>query len=106
MVWYVVKICCERVGLEHIAPHDLRRTCSKLCHDSGGELDYGALRDCVLGYVIQTNKSTAQSVPPSQIATEATDLGAEQKRGLAFVRKQAGHKKKAAVKDVGAYHWT
>jgi hypothetical protein len=27
VVWYVVKGCCERAGLEHIAPHDLRRTC-------------------------------------------------------------------------------
>ena len=25
VVWYVVRTCCERVGLEHIAPHDLRR---------------------------------------------------------------------------------
>ena len=25
VVWYVVKTCCERAGLEHIAPHDLRR---------------------------------------------------------------------------------
>ena len=39
VVWYVVKACCERAGLEHIAPHDLRRTCAKLCHDSGGELE-------------------------------------------------------------------
>jgi site-specific recombinase XerD len=39
VVWYVVKICCERAGLEHIAPHDLRRTCAKLCHTSGGELE-------------------------------------------------------------------
>jgi site-specific recombinase XerD len=39
VVWYVVKTCCERVGLKHIAPHDLRRTCAKLCHDSGGELE-------------------------------------------------------------------
>jgi len=39
VVWYVVRTCCERVGLEHIAPHDLRRTCAKLCHDSGGELE-------------------------------------------------------------------
>ena len=30
-LWYVVKTCCERAGLEHIAPHDLRRTCAKLC---------------------------------------------------------------------------
>jgi site-specific recombinase XerD len=39
VVWYVVKSCCERAGLEHIAPHDLRRTCAKLCHSSGGELE-------------------------------------------------------------------
>jgi len=39
VVWYVVRTCCQRVGLEHIAPHDLRRTCAKLCHDSGGELE-------------------------------------------------------------------
>jgi site-specific recombinase XerD len=39
VVWYVVKTCCERAGLEHIAPHDLRRTCAKLCHTSGGELE-------------------------------------------------------------------
>ena len=39
IVWYVVRRCCKRVGLEHIAPHDLRRTCAKLCHASGGELE-------------------------------------------------------------------
>jgi site-specific recombinase XerD len=39
VVWYVVRACCERAGLEHIAPHDLRRTCAKLCHDRAGELE-------------------------------------------------------------------
>jgi site-specific recombinase XerD len=39
VVWYVVRNCCQRAGLEHIAPHDLRRTCAKLCHDRGGELE-------------------------------------------------------------------
>jgi site-specific recombinase XerD len=39
VVWYVVKTCCEKAGLEHIAPHDLRRTCAKLCHTSCGELE-------------------------------------------------------------------
>ena len=39
VVWYVVKTCSERAGLERIAPHDLRRTCAKLCHSSGGELE-------------------------------------------------------------------
>ncbi len=39
VVWYVVRTCCQRAGLEHLAPHDLRRTCAKLCHSSGGELE-------------------------------------------------------------------
>jgi hypothetical protein len=39
VVWYVVRDCCKVVGLEHIAPHDLRRTCAKLCHSGGGELE-------------------------------------------------------------------
>ena len=24
VVWYVVRSCCQRAGLDHIAPHDLR----------------------------------------------------------------------------------
>jgi len=31
--------CARRVQLDHVAPHDLRRTCAKLCHVSGGELE-------------------------------------------------------------------
>jgi len=39
VVWYVVKECCEQAGIEHVAPHDLRRTCAKLCYSGGGELE-------------------------------------------------------------------
>ena len=39
VVWCVVRSCCLRVGLDRIAPHDLRRTCAKLCHSNGGELE-------------------------------------------------------------------
>ena len=39
VVWYVVRECALRLGLEHLAPHDLRRTCAKLCHVDGGELE-------------------------------------------------------------------
>jgi len=39
VVWYVVRSCALRLELDHIAPHDLRRTCAKLCHSSGGELE-------------------------------------------------------------------
>jgi len=39
VVWYVVRQCALGLGLEHLAPHDLRRTCAKLCHVNGGELE-------------------------------------------------------------------
>lgn len=39
VVWYVVRSCAQRLELDHLAPHDLRRTCAKLCHVNGGELE-------------------------------------------------------------------
>jgi site-specific recombinase XerD len=39
VVWYVVRNCAQRVQLDHLAPHDLRRTCARLCHVNGGELE-------------------------------------------------------------------
>ena len=39
VVWYVIRNCAKRLELEHLAPHDLRRTCAKLCHVNGGELE-------------------------------------------------------------------
>jgi site-specific recombinase XerD len=38
-VWHVVKQCAKRIGVTKLAPHDLRRTCAKLCQASGGELE-------------------------------------------------------------------
>jgi site-specific recombinase XerC len=35
VIWYVVRRCAERTKLDHLAPHDLRRTCAKLCHNRG-----------------------------------------------------------------------
>jgi len=29
----------QRGGLQNLAPHDLRRTCARLCHLAGGELE-------------------------------------------------------------------
>jgi integrase len=34
-----VKRYAKRIGLNHLAPHDLRRTCVRLCHEAGGELE-------------------------------------------------------------------
>ena len=39
VVWEVVKTAAARAGIEKLAPHDLRRTCARLCHLAGGELD-------------------------------------------------------------------
>ena len=39
VLWEVVKGAAARVGIEKLAPHDLRRTCARLCHLAGGELD-------------------------------------------------------------------
>jgi integrase len=38
-LWEIVKDAAARAGIERLAPHDLRRTCARLCHLAGGELD-------------------------------------------------------------------
>ncbi|MFZ0582681.1 MAG: site-specific integrase [Candidatus Acidiferrales bacterium] len=39
VVWHVVKHYARMLGLTKLAPHDLRRSCARLCHASGGELE-------------------------------------------------------------------
>jgi len=39
VVWYAVKRCARQAGIANLAPHDLRRTCARLCHDCSGELE-------------------------------------------------------------------
>ena len=34
-----VKRCALQAGISNLAPHDLRRTCARLCHGCGGELE-------------------------------------------------------------------
>ena len=34
-----MKRCACQAGLTSLAPHDLRRTCARLCHGCGGELE-------------------------------------------------------------------
>jgi site-specific recombinase XerD len=38
-VWHVVKEFAGKAGIAKLAPHDLRRTCARLCHAAGGELE-------------------------------------------------------------------
>jgi site-specific recombinase XerD len=39
VLWGVVRAAAARAGIDKLAPHDLRRTCARLCHLAGGELD-------------------------------------------------------------------
>lgn len=39
VIWEVVRAAAGRAGIERLAPHDLRRSCARLCHQAGGELD-------------------------------------------------------------------
>jgi integrase len=39
IVWQMLKQYAAEVGAPGIAPHDLRRTCAKLCRAAGGELE-------------------------------------------------------------------
>ena len=38
VLWDVVRAAAARAGIDKLAPHDLRRTCARLCHLAGGEL--------------------------------------------------------------------
>ncbi len=54
VLWEVVKNAAASFGIEKLAPHDLHRTCARLCHLAGGELDQIQF---VLGHVsIQTTE--------------------------------------------------
>jgi site-specific recombinase XerD len=53
-VWHIVKDSARRIGIAKLAPHDLRRTCARLCQASGGELEQIQM---LLGHVsIQTTE--------------------------------------------------
>jgi integrase len=53
-VWHIVKDSARRIGIQKLAPHDLRRTCARLCQASGGELEQIQM---LLGHVsIQTTE--------------------------------------------------
>lgn len=39
VIWSIVRDAASSCGIGLIAPHDLRRTCARLCHQAGGELE-------------------------------------------------------------------
>ena len=50
VVWSTVKRHAKQIGIKHLAPHDLRRTCARLCHGAGGESNkfsfFSGMRPC------------------------------------------------------------
>jgi site-specific recombinase XerD len=54
VVWLVVREFAKKAGIEKLAPHDCGRTCARLCHTAGGELEQ---IEFLLGHVsIQTTE--------------------------------------------------
>ena len=39
VIWSIVREAASSCGIGVIAPHDLRRTCARFCHQAGGELE-------------------------------------------------------------------
>lgn len=39
VLWEIVRQAAAVTGIDKLAPHDLRRTCARLCHLAGGELE-------------------------------------------------------------------
>jgi site-specific recombinase XerD len=39
VIWHIVKEYAKKAGIQQLAPHDCRRTCARLCHAAGGELE-------------------------------------------------------------------
>jgi integrase len=66
VLWDVVRAAAARAAIDKLAPHDLRRTCARLCHLAGGELDQIQF---LLGHV--------------SIQTTERDLGCKQKLRIA-----------------------
>lgn len=39
VVWHIVRQYAKQLGVSKLAPHDLRRSCARLCYSAGGELE-------------------------------------------------------------------
>lgn len=60
VVWHVVKDYSSKLDIEKLAPHDLRRSCARLCHMAGGEMEQIQF---LLGHV---SVETTDEVPGQQ----------------------------------------
>src|SRR5277367_1458393 len=61
LVWHVVKEFAAKTGVSKLAPHDLCRSCARLCRAAGGELEQIQF---LLGHVsVQTTETLPRLHP-------------------------------------------
>jgi site-specific recombinase XerD len=64
LVWHVVKEFAAKIGVSKLAPHDLRRTCARLCRAAGGELEQIQFLPGTSRYKRRSATSAAPSASP------------------------------------------
>ena len=81
VIWGVIKQKAKDCAIPSLAPHDLRRTCARLCHQAGGELEQIQF---LLGHVsVQTTerylgcKQRFRNAVNDRIGLEPGPLGAQ-----------------------------
>lgn len=52
-VWHVVREYATKAGIDKLAPHDLHRTCARLGHAAGGELEQLPLCAVACGLILE-----------------------------------------------------
>jgi integrase len=71
VVWQMLREYAAEMGIPGIAPHDLRRTCAKLCRAAGGELEQIQL---LLGHAsVQTTEALPRDEAGSGQCAERRD---------------------------------
>jgi integrase len=60
-VWHVVRQHAVKADIHKLAPHDLRRTCARLCYAAGGELEQSSFCSVTFRFRQQKNISVANS---------------------------------------------
>ncbi len=61
VVWWIVREYAKKAAINTVAPHDVRRTCARLYHSAGGELERRI--QFLVGRSVETTEGT--SVPGS-----------------------------------------
>ena len=97
LVWHVVKEFASKIGVSKLAPHDLRRSCARLCRAAGGELEQIQF---LLGHVsVQTTErylGCTQRIP----SAVNDSIGIEPKTGTATCPKRSRRSNRRAARPV------